>query len=290
MKKFLLVIFLFALIFYNFFYVKDYLETIKETTYLWFTVLVPAVLPMYVISNFLINIPNTFKLFYFILKPFYQFENVTSAMLFILSFLTSNPTTTILIKQSLQNKLISTYEANRLMRSTSHFSFIFIYLVVPNYFLIIFSSLFLASSLIYRFSFKKQNNQPKEKITNQINYYNLINNLIDNGFEILLKILYIMLIVGFLSDFICQISPFKSIRILTAFFEVTIGTNYLKNFVNNILIKLLLILLLFSFNGLSTILQTLNAIKNDLSVKNFLVFRLIHMLLSSIIFLIFWAI
>lgn len=289
MKK-ISFIFIILILFYNIKYISDYQLIIKETTYLWFTVLIPSIMPMYVLSNLLLAIPNCFNMFYYLLNPLYRFENATSTTIFILSFLTSNPTTSIIIVNSLNQNLISRFEANRLMRSTSHFSFTFIYLIAGKKFLLIFISLFLASSLIYRFSYFKGNKRESSSFVSNLSYQNVINKIIDDGYQVLLKILYIMLTIGLLTNCINHLFPYKIIKIISAFLEITIGSTYLKFAISNNFVKYLLITLLFSFNGVSIIFQTQNVVKNLLSIKNFLKFRFIHMSLSAFLFTIMWII
>lgn len=289
MKK-ISFIFIIFILFYNIKYINDYQLIIKETTYLWFTVLIPSVMPMYVFSNLLLAIPNCFNVFYYLLNPLYRFENSTSTAIFLLSFLTSNPTTSIIIVNSLNQNLISNFEADRLMRSTSHFSFTFIYLIAGQNFLFIFVPIFLASSLIYRFSYSNSKKRITSSYASDTSYQNVINKIIDDGYKVLLKILYIMLMIGLLTNFINHLLPYKVVRILSAFLEITVGSSYLKYAINNSFIKYFLITLLFSSNGLSIIFQTQNVLKNTLSIKNFLKFRFIHMMISAFIFTIMWIV
>lgn len=305
MKKIIKLIFTVLIIFMminSFLYINEFQIIVKETTYLWFSLIVPSLLPMYVLSNFLLSIPNFFNILYKILNPIYRFENVTSTTIFILSFFTGNPTITMMIKDAVDDNLISISEGNRLMRCSSHFSFIFINLIFKKYFLIVFSSLFLSSSLIYRlshlknnfsfkndFSFKKNSSFKNDfSFKNDSSFFNIFNKIIDNGYVILLKILYIMLIVAFLSNFINHFFPFKYSSLITAFFEITIGSNYIIKHISNQFLRLLLLLALFSFNGLSIIIQTINAMNKKLEIKNYLFFRLVHCLISALFFCFFW--
>lgn len=277
------------MIIFNFIYVLEYQLIIKEITYLWFTLLLPSIMPMYVLTNFLIRMPNFFKFLYKVFNPFYHFESETSASIFILSFFTGNPSITLMITDSISHQLLSYHEGNRLMRCSSHFSFIFIKLVTKEYFLIVFLALFLSSSIIFRFS-KYENKKLNLVYNSSFSFFDVLNKIIDQGYLVLLKILYIMLIVGFFSNFINFIFHFKNISFFTAFFEVTTGINFFNHHLNNDFLRLLLITMLLSSNGLSVIIQTINAMKDQLNRKNYLVFRFIHMLLSSFLLIIFWNI
>lgn len=289
MKKFLFFLFLLLLIVYNFYAIDSFTITVKEITYLWFTVLVPSLLPLYVLTNFLITIPSGFNLFYYLLNPFYHFENATSTAIFLLSFIVSNPTITILINQALDHNLISINEGNRLMRSTSHLSFIFIYLLVRKDFFMVFLPLFLSSSIIFS-AFRIKTDQPMIKISKNHNFIKVVNEVINNGYQVLLKILYIMLFIGFLINFFNFLFPHPIMKIATSFLEVTIGTTNLKMMSINCYLQLLLIVCLLSFNGLSIFLQTINVIHQQLSIKNFVYFRLIHLILSAFLFSCLWII
>lgn len=129
MGKIITTILLIAWILFSCFYSNIYLISLKETTYLWFTIIIPSVLPMYVASNFLIGSAFLFLPVFKSTKPLFHFENIFSCMIFFVSLICGNPTVTYLISDSITNNLISKNEGDRLMRSTCHLSPIFIWIL-----------------------------------------------------------------------------------------------------------------------------------------------------------------
>ena len=79
---------------------------------------------MYVFSSILITIPFISKIFFNIFKPLKLFENQKALSLFTISFLTGNPTSTILVKKAYLNNEISLIQANNIIDSSSHISFL----------------------------------------------------------------------------------------------------------------------------------------------------------------------
>ena len=99
-----------------------------DTVELWLYKVVVSIVPMYVFSSILITIPFISKIFFNIFKPLKLFENQKALSLFTISFLTGNPTSTILVKKAYLNNEISLIQANNIIDSSSHISFLFIFL------------------------------------------------------------------------------------------------------------------------------------------------------------------
>ena len=207
-------------------------------------------------------------------------------MLFFLSFITSNPTITILIKDAVDNNKISLYEGNRLMRCTNHFSIIFIKINSRNsyYFNLILFSLYLSSIIILILSKNIQDNS--YKLINIKNNYDLYS-LFDKSYQLLLKILVIMIMINYLISFIKYLIPINNIEYLLSILEITLGTTYLNNNIRNDFLYHLLFLILLSFSGISLIFQIIIVNKKTMDILNFLKYRIVHLILSITIFLIF---
>lgn len=82
---------------------------------------------MYVFSSILITIPFISKIFFNIFQPLKLFENQKALSLFTISFLTGNPTSTILVKKAYLNNEISLIQANNIIDSSSHISFLLLF-------------------------------------------------------------------------------------------------------------------------------------------------------------------
>ena len=256
---------------------------LKETCYLWFTVLIPSILPMYFFSNLLLINERLFNIVYKLTNKLFHFENTTSCMLFFLSFITSNPTITLLIKDAVDNNKISLFEGNRLMRCTNHFSIIFIKINSRNnyYFTLIIFSLYIASIIILIFSKHIPNNN--YLMDNNKTNYDLFS-LFDKSYQILLKILIMMIMINYLISFLRYLFPIQNIDYFLSFLEITLGTTYFKNNLSNSFIYHLLFLILLSFSGLSLIFQIIIVNKKTMDILNFLKYRIVHLTLSIIIY------
>ena len=289
--KYLFFVFIVCITIYSILYSNNYLNILKETCFLWFTILVPSILPLYFISNILLINTNLFKIIYKLTYRIFYFENITSCMLFFISFITSNPTMTILIKDAVDNKQISINEANRLMRCSNHFSIIFIKVNSRNnfFFIITILSLYIASLFILMFS--KPINFNSNNLIKTNKSYDLYS-LFDKSYQILLKILVIMIIINFMITFIKFIIPINNevfLNFILSFLEITIGTNYFKNIIYNIFYYHFLFLILLSFSGVSLIIQIVLVNKKTMDILNFLKYRIVHLILSITIFLIFYG-
>lgn len=244
---------------------------------IWLKYIVVSIGPTFIISNLLYQFPFVSFLLYPLLKKIMHFENQKACSLFLISILTGNPTTSILISNAYHNKEISLFEANRLLSFTSHVSFIFII----NFFglnkgikIIIIQIL---SSIIISIFYKNKNNSNKsDSITTTTDF-------ISKTPILLFNILIIICIVSFIKVFLTSFINNPILLTIINFLELTTG---LINFKDNFLLSNLLI----SFNGVAVGIQVfINIKKTDLSFNQFLVFRFIHMfIVSSIILILFF--
>ncbi len=246
---------------------------------IWLKYIVVSIGPTFIISNLLYQFPFVSFLLYPLLKKIMHFENQKACSLFLISILTGNPTTSILISNAYHNKEISLFEANRLLSFTSHVSFIFII----NFFglnkgikIIIIQIL---SSIIISIFYKNKN---KIKLDTN-NIININNDFINKTPILLFNILIIICIVSFIKVFLTSFINTPILLTIINFLELTTG---LINFKDNFLLSNLLI----SFNGVAVGIQVfMNIKKTDLSFNQFLVFRFIHMfIVSSIILILFF--
>lgn len=245
---------------------------------IWLKYIVVSIGPTFIISNLLYQFPFVSFLLYPLLKKIMHFENQKACSLFLISILTGNPTTSILISNAYHNKEISLFEANRLLSFTSHVSFIFII----NFFglnkgikIIIIQIL---SSIIISIFYKNKNNSSKSNSITTIT-----TDFISKTPILLFNILIIICIVSFIKVFLTSFINNPILLTIINFLELTTG---LIDFKNNFLLSNLLI----SFNGVAVGIQVfMNIKKTDLSFNQFLVFRFIHMfIVSSIILILFF--
>lgn len=281
-----LIFFIFCLFEIIFFLINSTLwkNCFNHTIELWLFKVVVAIAPMYILSSIILTMPFISRICFNILKPLRLFENQKALSLFIISFLTGNPTSTILVKKAYSNNEISLLQANNIIDSSSHISFLFIILMFEKKIAIIlvFTQI-IATIILYLFKKKVNPNIVNNKDDNILN---TVNDIIEDLPTILLKILATMIIIViFKLPFTLINNSFLNYSL--DFFEVTTGINNLINYDINIYSKILLCSSLLSINGGAILLQVYNVIKKTkLSFKRYLYGRFFHAIIASILSLI----
>ncbi len=256
-----------------------------DTTQLWLYKVVVAIIPMYILSSCLISIPFLAKISYQFLKPLHLFENRKALSLFLISFLTGNPTSTILVKKAYLNKEISLLQASKIINSSSHVSFLFILVMFQSKdAIVLIVSQIIATLFLYllhgkielKDNYMQNNIDPCPILEN-------INMIMEDLPIILLKILASMyLITVFKLPFLSFDNSF--LNLLLGYLEVTTGINSFIALNLNHLVIILLCSSLLSLNGGAILLQVFNIIKKTrLSFCKYLIGRFYHLILSTII-------
>lgn len=287
-KKFLKIIyFTFCIVYLIFFLLNSSLwkNTFIETCELWLYKVIVGIIPMYIISCIIITLPFFSNL---LIRIFKNFTNQKALSIFLISLLCGNPTTAILVKKAYYNKDITLEEANHILKSSSHISFLFIILLFENKIsiIIIFSQI-ISTFILYFSSLKPFTNKT---INVNYNFLETINTIIEELPLILLKILSSMIIVSFIK------TPFNLLNngilnILLSYLEVTTGINYFINLDANPIILLILSSSILSLNGFAIILQVFNVIKKTrLSFKAYVHGRFLHMIISTFTCLVLYLI
>lgn len=272
----LIIIVFSILVFFN---IKSTSNLIKETCILWFNKIIPTIPISYFLGNIILNSNQILYFPFKIINKITKFENFNSFTIFIVSIIVGNPTSTILISNSVNDNLISIDEGNKLLTFSSFISIFFIFFVFEfKYSLLLFISQVLASLVILFYINREKNNinYKEEKIDNFANITILIQNLP----YVLLNILSTMIF----TTIIKSIFKIKNKILLTilSFLEITTGINYILSTYTGL--KLIIISsLLLSFHGIAILLQSLINIKiRMLYFKRYLKYRIIHALLASI--------
>lgn len=290
-KKIFKVLIFFSLIFYLIFFLLNstiWHNNLLLVLNLWLDKIVVGLIPMYIISSIIIGVPLFSNVLFKLIKRFNFFENSYALSIFLVSFLCGNPTTSILVNKAYENKMISLKQANHIIESSSHISFLFIILFFEKEIsIILIISQIITTIIIY--IFKKR----KKEFVNDVTSFNLlnsVNNIIEDLPSILLKILSSMIIVTFLKI------PFNNLNnnylnIFLSYLEVTTGLNTFNSLNINPFIYIVLVSSILSLNGFSIILQVFNVLKKTrLSFKGFFIGRIVHMLLSASFSLVFYLI
>ncbi|MDY4052323.1 MAG: hypothetical protein SOY80_03150 [Bacilli bacterium] len=258
---------------------------IYNTLSLWLNNVLVALIPFYFLSNILINYPFISKIFYHLFNRIFRFENTTSCSLFLLSFITGNPTSSYLVISEVKNNTISIEEGNRLLRGTVLSSPLFTILMIPKWGLFIYLVQILVSSLLFLI-FKRKNTEENIHVYNKKD----ILKLIDDCPMVMLTILSSMIFVCMFKiplyklQNLFKLNSSVFITFLIDSMELTTGLNCIIGYNIEDTLKVLLQTFFLSFGGLSIIVQILSELKKtNLSKTSLVLSRFIHGLISSLI-------
>lgn len=282
----LIIFFFFILIFIK----KDIMYyTIYSTTLIWFKNIVPNLLPMFIItslivsSNLIVNISNLLgKIFSKIFKT-----SKYGVFVFGLSLFTGSPSNAKYIKDLIDNNIISPSEGNKLLLFTTNYNPLLIYslltLYLDNKTSIIIIIIIILSNIIIGLI---NRNIKYEEIKNNYKIKNInLSKIIKETIDTLLMILGTLIVF----NIIINILPLNNLLIKNIFnglLEITTALNNIKflNINNNL--KILLCIIYLSFGGLSIHTQ-IKSILPDTNYKLFLKNKLLSILISIILLLLF---
>ena len=244
---------------------------------------------MYLISNLLLSYPYISKLLYPVLDKLLHFENERSCSLFLLSTITGNPTSSLLVINSVKQNEITINEGNRLLKCTVLNSPLFIINMMGKIgYLIIIISILVNFVLLYKKNRVKT--YKKNNFNNNIDLLNLINKCPSIMLEILSSMIFVSLLriplIKMLT--ILQLDKNYTCLYIIDILELTVGLNNINLYTMNDSIKLLLSTFLLSFGGIAIIIQILTQTKKtSLSKTSLILYRILHgCITSTILFII----
>ena len=293
-RNYFLILFL-IFIFINLFTLKNISTIIIASCTTWLYNLLPTIFPFYIISDLLINYGFINILKKFLRKPFYKIFklNENSIFVIIFSMLTGFPSGAKYIKSLIKEDLMSTKEANKVIRFCHFSNPLFIinvigikilgnkslgYLILISHFL---------SNFIIAFIFR--NEQVKTKINQNINqerFGNLLSKSITNTFNALLIILGNLIVFQILTRIIFNYFNLGSYgnAIVNILIEITSGIFMLANTNINLETKALIITSALSFGGICIHSQVCSILSDtDVKYKNYLIGRLLQAVIAPII-------
>lgn len=265
--------------------------TITSSFYIWFNTLVPSMLPMFILSDILINynfieyIPKRITNF---IRKLFNISNNSVLILFI-SCISGFPGNANALLEAYNLKLISKEEVEHLLLF-NHFPnpLFIIYTVGALYFnnsklgIIILINIYL-SNLIIGIIYRK-NNHPTSinyisNISKSQSFITIFATSIKKSINTLLMISGTVTSFLIISTLLCHI---LNINILTStiikgMLEMTMGLNSLSNINININIKLILSSIFITFGSISIHMQIISILK-DISYLKYLKGRLLSTL------------
>ena len=287
-------IFLFFLLFYTLFKYNFILEkSVNDAFNLWISKVFPSLFLIFILNDIIINlnildqISKPFnKLFNFIFKTHNQSGNA-----FLLSLLSSTPTSTYVIKTMTEQNKISIDDANKLIRFTYFSNPLFLYNILSLSFnkYIVFKIILIhyLSNVIIGLIYRNINSNNVNINSNNFSKNNILTILptsIKNSINTLLMILgtitFYMIITNLLTN-ILNLNILNSTNI-KGILEITQCLNILNKIPFKSIIKEIIAISIISFGGLSIHTQVLSIVNDtDIKYMNFLNGRLLHVLIST---------
>lgn len=263
--------------------------TIYSTTLIWFKNIVPNLLPMFIItslivsSNLIINICNLFGNFF---SKIFK-TSIYGIFVFILSLFTGSPSNAKYIKDLIDNNLISEEEGNKLLLFTTNYNPLLIYslltLYLDNKTSITIICIVILSNVIIGL-LNRNLEYEKIKTNYEIKKINL-SKIIKETMDTLLMILGTLIVF----NIIVNILPINNLllkNIFNGLLEITTALNGIKYLSINTNFKILLSIIYLSFGGISIHTQ-IKSILPDTNYKLFLKNKLLSILISIILLLLF---
>ena len=259
-------------------------QEIYNVLELWLNKVLLSLVPMYFLSNLLISYPYISKILFPILDKALHFENERSCSLFLLSIITGNPTSSILVIDSVEKKQISVEEGNRLLKCTVLSSPLFIISMVGR-----FGILLIITTILVNFILFYKKHVVKNYLKNTTNSSNLLS-VIDRCPIVMLEILSSMLFISVIKYPLNEIVNYLNINnnliinYLIDILELTTGLDNISNYETTPLIKLLLSSFLLTSGGITILIEILSKLKKtSLSKTSFIINRILHAILTTII-------
>ncbi len=263
-------------------------KCVYDALNIWYYQLLPNLFPMFILSSFLLNYGFAYYLTLIFKKPFFYLFKISSigVYIFFMSMITGFPSSAKYIKDSYDEKLISSEEATKLLTFTHFASPLFILGFISNiigfklalFTLIIHYSTNILIGLLFRNM--SSLNSSKIVVKNRpfgIVLKNSIETAFDTLFLILGTIIFFMIINTIFNN---SLLPSLLKYIVNLFLEMTNAINYIKGFKYNFL----LITMILSFGGLCVHFQVIRIISGSkIKYQPYLLARFIHALLAGML-------
>lgn len=272
-------------------------NTIINSFYIWFNTLVPSMLPMFIISDILINynftkyIPKV--IISFISKLFNISTNAT--LIILLSLVSGFPLNAMNIITSYNNNLITKSEAEHLLLFNHFPNPLFVlntigimYLNNNKYGIIILLSTILSNILLGVITRRNNTLTNINSISNfnkSQTFTEIFSNSIKKSINSLLMIsvtVCLFLILNTLIINIFNLNNYISL-IIKSILEMTMALKDLSSMNINDIYKVIISSGIISFGGLSIHMQVISILDEKIKYKNYFIGRLCQVLLSSII-------
>lgn len=304
MKKNILVIF--TLLIFTLILLDNPTILIKSVNYsinLFIKNIFPTLFPFFILSELLINYNVTYYISKSLNKPFkflFNLNGITSNVV-ILSMISGLPSNAKYTKELLDENLIDEHTASNLIAFTLLPNPMFVIGTIGILFLnnkqigYLILIILYTTNLIIGIILKNKNLPEKIKIkkTTPIKFGLIIKKSIISSINTLLIILGSIIIFVIIGNTILHIFNFNDIvsSVIYSILEITNGLNKICNLDINSYAKLSLIISTLSFTGISVMTQVISILSEyNINYKLIIFYRILAILISNIILLIFFII
>lgn len=300
--KFLIKVFLILFIIFLIMFSKTNILAVQNAISLFFEKVFPSLFPFFIAADLLshtniINILNT--ILSPIMKPLFNVSG-KGAFPFIMGIISGYPTGAKIVSDFRKNNICTKVECERLLAYTNNSGPLFIIGTVG-------SSLFLSTEIgilllvthilgtltvgiIFRFY--KNNYYRNENIVDELdidNFSSILTESIFNSFKTTGMIFGFIIMFSIINNIlltsgILKLFPSAIIGSILGTCEITNGINYISMIKSsNLTIQLILTSFFLGFGGISVLMQVYSIIsKTDLSIKPYILGKLLHGLTSAI--------
>lgn len=302
MKRIIYIICVISLLCIILLYPMQSFEGAKIGLNLWFHTIIPTLLPFIIISNIMISLNATNSLSSLI-SPFTKRTLKISKhanYAIIIGMLCGFPMGAKVVNDLVIHNKISKTEGQYLLSFCNNASPMFIISFIVHTILnspdmlykiliIIYGAPFICA-ILFNFSFRKKSRENNcsdiSRETNKPVDFNLVDECIIKSFEVVIKLggyLIMFSIISYFFIYFIDVNYYIK-SLIVGFIEITTGINYIGFTYIPQIYKALIICVLTSFGGLSTLAQTQSVIKESgLSIFNYFICKLVNTFVAAIL-------
>lgn len=300
--KFLIKVFLILFIIFLIMFSKTNILAVQNAISLFFEKVFPSLFPFFIAVDLLshtniINILNT--ILSPIMKPLFNVSG-KGAFPFIIGIISGYPTGAKIVSDFRKNNICTKVECERLLAYTNNSGPLFIigtvgsslFLSTEIGILLLITHIFGTLTVGIIFRFYKNNYYRNENIVDELdidNFSSILTESIFNSFKTTGMIFGFIIMFSIINNIlltsgILKLFPSAIIGSILSTCEITNGINYISMIKSsNLTIQLILTSFFLGFGGISVLMQVYSIIsKTDLSIKPYILGKLLHGLTSAI--------
>lgn len=272
-------------------------HTVLLSFHIWFNTLVPSLLPMFILSDILINYHFIDYIPEKIIKAISKIFNISKSavLVLLLSLISGFPSNARNIKTAYDMNYLTKDESEHLLFFNHFANPLFVLTTVGVFFLnnklygIIILGSHILGNVIIGILFRNKNNPTKSnsitKNSQSQNFGSILSKSIKKTIDSLLMIsvtVTIFLIIGTLISNIFKLNGYVSVFI-KSILEITMGLSELAKLNISDIWKVVLSTMIISFGGLSIHLQVITSLDEKIKYRKYFVGRIYHLLISGAI-------